>query len=86
MIQVIHSNDFYKQSQKLESHLIRVVYPENEELTSDIYYGNLDSDTSESNSEDKYSDENYGAQMLSAAIMEQSGVEYYETRFTYPVT
>ena len=86
MIQAIHSDDFYKQNQKLESHLIRVVYPENEELTSDIYYGNLDSDTSESDSNDEYSDENYGAQMLSAAIMEQSDGEYNEARFTYPVT
>ena len=62
------------------------MYPENGELASNIYYGNLDSDTSESDSDNEYSDENYEGQMLSAAIMEQSGGKYNEARFAYLVT
>ena len=44
MIQAIHSNDYFEQNQNLESHLIQVVYPDDEELTGDVYYGNVDSD------------------------------------------
>lgn len=82
MIQAIHSDNFYKENQKLESHLIRVIYPENEELTEDIYYGNLDSDTSES----EESDEIYDEQMFSAAVMENFKDDFNQTKFAYPVT
>jgi hypothetical protein len=62
------------------SHLIRVVEPESEgQLTNEAYYGNLDSDTEES--EEEGGDD----KAVSAAVIEW-GEEHDEKGFTYPVT
>jgi hypothetical protein len=69
---------------KVNSHLIRVVSLNNVELTNEVYYGNLDSDTSTSEedilSEDLSCDELYGLAIGSQRIDED------KVRFAYPVT
>ena len=54
---------------KLESHLIKVVEQNNNEgLTNEIYYGNLDLDTSTSE-EEYYDSESCDRILLSAGVM-----------------
>ena len=69
---------------KVNSHLIRVVSPNSVELTNEVYYGNLDSDTSTSeediSGEDFSCDEMYGLAIGSQRVNED------RIRFAYPVT
>jgi hypothetical protein len=97
LVDAIRNNSYDKPKDSLESHLIRVVYPENkEEPTNEVYYGNLDSDTS--SSEEYYSenldysfegyslseDEGCDEILVSAAVM--GSQDNNRTKFAYPVT
>ena len=67
---------------KLESHLIQVVNEEEDGRTRSEYYGNIDSDTSES--ETYSSDESCDEHVISAAVMSWDHEE--PIGMTYPVT
>ena len=48
---VRNDEDFIKQNGKLKSHLVRVVPSDVNKIDNEVYYGNFDSDTSESKGE-----------------------------------
>jgi len=88
LVSAIQNDDLYKAKDKLESHLIRVVEQNNDKgLTNEIYYGNLDSDTSTSE-EEYYDSESCDEILVSAAVMNshQNDEEHTKFKFAYPVT
>jgi hypothetical protein len=86
LVSAVTNDDGLKENNRLETHLIQVVYPNEDERTREEYIGNLDSDTSENNSIVSESESDMdGDQLVSAAVLSQWN-EDEEVKFTYPVT
>ena len=87
LIDAIQNDEISKGRDKLQSHLIRVVEQEdNLGLTNEVYYGNLDSDTS--SSEEEYISESCDEILVSAAVINpyMDEKKHTEFKFAYPVT
>ena len=67
LVDAIYNDDLNRAKEKLQSHLIRVVEQEDKELTNEVYYGNLDLDTS--TSEEEYFSESCKEILVSAVVM-----------------
>ena len=83
---VRNDEDFIKQNGKLKSHLVRVVPSDVNKIDNEVYFGNFDSDTSESEREGDESCEDCMDNVVSAAVMENWDENDEDFQITYPVT